>query len=209
MSSDPGAARAGAQHGHYKRDALDLNPLLIIRRYLLRLYHHERMTGIEPAFSPWKGETLAIMLHPQEGGTGNRERSTWEGFHGSPSARPGSSPRPSGNVAGYAGCASSGLLRGYSPGRTEDLPGFNGTLMPTELSSRPDAGTRTPSTWTQTRRADPYATSGRAGERSATETYQGHSPPGRIRTRDSPLVGDTGFEPMTSASRTQRSTKLS
>ena len=60
MSSDPGAARAGAQHGHYKRDALDLNPLLIIRRYLLRLYHHERMTGIEPAFSPWKGDTLPL-----------------------------------------------------------------------------------------------------------------------------------------------------
>ena len=33
--------------------------------------------------------------------------------------------------------------------------------------------------------------------RSAAESYQGHSPPGGIRTRDRPLVETVGIEPTT------------
>lgn len=59
------------------------------------------------------------------------------------------------------------FTRGYSRSRTGDLPFFKQALVPTELSSHGrEAGTRTPSTASQARRAYPYATS-RSGPRES------------------------------------------
>lgn len=91
----------------------------------------ERVTGIEPAFSAWKAETLAIVLHPHGAGLSS------------------SASRRRAVRACYLHAVLTWLPRDSNPGPT----GFHPDALPTELGSHGRDGTnRTSATWSQARR---------------------------------------------------------